>query len=291
MNTIWVAGAKGQLGTEIELLHGQLHNAGFLFTDVDELDLRNEDAVDAFIRKHNPGFIVNCAAYTAVDKAETEIGKAFEINRGIPAILTKYADKAKAVLIHISTDFVFGGTSDRPYTEEDIPDPLSVYAKSKRAGEEEVLKVRRNIIIRTSWLYSAHGTNFVKTMIRLGSEKNEINVVDDQKGSPTWAKDLAAAVLHIITKISAGPDISGGIYHYSNEGSCSWYGFATEIMKLAGLKCRVNPITTGQYPLPAKRPAFSIMDKSKIKHVFGMEIPEWKESLGKFLAGGMPPST
>jgi dTDP-4-dehydrorhamnose reductase len=279
MNTIWVTGSKGQLGTEIALQQAFLPELRFLFTDIDELDLRNREAVDTFIRTHHPRYIINCAGYTAVDKAETEPEPAFEVNRDVPSILAGSAEKQNIMLIHISTDYVFDGRAGKPYTEEDMPNPQSVYAHSKRAGEMEVLKGKDNVIIRTSWLYSAHGSNFVKTMLRLGKEKSEINVVDDQFGSPTWARDLAGAILTIIKKTSNAADSFGGIYHYSNEGFCNRYDFAVEIMKQANLPCKVNPVGTAQYPLPAKRPAYSVMDKSKIKRVFGIEIPHWKESL------------
>jgi dTDP-4-dehydrorhamnose reductase len=278
MTTIWVTGAKGQLGAEIALQQSFLPEFRFIFTDI-ELDLRDKDTVGDFIKNQRPDFIINCAAYTAVDKAEEEEKLAFEINRDVPAILTTFAEKHSAILIHISTDYVFDGTAHKPYTEEDAPNPQSVYAKSKLAGEQEVLKGPGNIIIRTSWLYSAHGTNFIKTMLRLGREKEEIGVVDDQIGSPTWAKDLAATILTIINKISIFHKSFGGIYHYSNEGMCSWYDFAVEIMRLAKLSCEVNPLRTDQYLQPAKRPAYSVMDKSKIISDFSIIIPHWTISL------------
>ena len=182
-------------------------------------------------------------------------------------------------MIHISTDFVFDGTQNRPITEDEKPKPQSVYAESKYAGELEALKGEKNLVIRTSWLYSPYGNNFMKTMLRLGKEKEEIGVVNDQTGTPASAADLVDAILHIIQKISISKKNYGGIYHYSNEGACTWYDFASEIMRLAGLSCRVNPITTAEYPLPAKRPAYSVLDKSKIKSTFGLKIPGWKESL------------
>lgn len=283
MNTIWIAGSKGQLGTELYLQHKTLAGFKFLFTDIEELDLTDKNAVPEFAQKEKPGFIVNCAAYTAVDKAETEPEKAFLLNRDIPANLTEAAQFINATLIHISTDFVFDGTQNRPITEDEQPNPQSVYAESKYAGEQEVLKSDKNLVIRTSWLYSPHGNNFMKTMLRLGKEREEIGVVNDQTGIPTSAADLVSALLHIIQKISGSEKKFGGIYHFSNEGFCTWFEFASEIMKLTGLDCRVKPITTEEYPLPAKRPAYSVMDISKIKSVFGLNIPGWKESLSEVL--------
>ena len=283
MNTIWITGSKGQLGTELYLQHEALTGLKFLFTDIEELDLTNKNAVLKFTQKEKPAFIVNCAAYTAVDKAEEEPEKAFLINRDIPANLTAAALSVNAILSHMSTDFVFDGTQSRPITENELPNPQSKYAESKYAGEKEVLKSDKNLVIRTSWLYSPYGRNFMKTMLRLGKEKEEIGVVNDQTGTPTSATDMAGAILRIIQKISGSEKNYGGIYHYSNEGFCSWFDFATEIMKLAGLNCRVKPISTQEYPLPANRPAYSVLDKSKIKSVFGLNIPDWKESLSLML--------
>ncbi len=283
MNKIWITGSKGQLGTELFLQHTKLANYKFLFTDIEELDLTDRNAVLEFTKKEKPKVIVNCAAYTAVDKAEEEPEKTLLLNRDIPVHLTEAAIAVDATLIHISTDFVFDGSNKQPYKESDKPVPLSVYAESKYAGELEVLKNKDNIIIRTSWLYSPHGNNFMKTMLRLGKEKEEIGVVSDQFGTPTSAVDLADAILRTINKILTSDKNYGGIYHYSNKGMCSWYEFAVEIMKLSDLKCRVKPLTTSEYPLPAKRPSYSVMDKSKIKHEFKLKIPEWKDSLGKVL--------
>ncbi len=283
MKKIWVTGAKGQLGTELYSQHSKLRQCEFLFTDIEEMDLTQKKAVMDFVRNENPDVIINCAAYTAVDKAEEEPEKAFLLNRDIPAYLTEAAASIDALLIHLSTDYVFDGTKDRPYTENDRPNPISAYAESKYAGEREVLKNPKNIILRTSWLYSAQGTNFLKTMLRLGKEKEELTVVNDQFGIPTSATDLAGALLYMVKHILSDKEDYGGIYHYSDEGWCSWYDFAVEIMRLTGLNCHVKPVTTAQYPLPAKRPMYSVMDKSKIKRVFGIEIPEWRESLLKVL--------
>ena len=283
MNTIWVTGSKGQLGTEISLQKDKLQNVRFLFTDIEELDLTDELAVLDFAKKESPDIIINCAGYTAVDKAEEEQDKAFLLNCIVPAYLNKAAELSKGTMIHISTDYIFDGESKHPYYEDDMPNPQSVYGKSKLAGEKEALKNSNNIVIRTSWLYSAHGNNFVKTMLRLGKEREEIGVVNDQIGSPTSATDFADALLQVSKQLLGGKKNAGGIYHYSNEGECSWYEFAIAIMKFAKLNCRIKPLTTEQYPLPAKRPGNSVFNKSKIKSVFGLEIPKWEDSLERLI--------
>jgi dTDP-4-dehydrorhamnose reductase len=282
-NTIWITGSKGQLGTELQLQQEKLTNTRFLFTDIEELDLTNRQAVIEFALNEKPAIIINCAAYTAVDKAEEEQEKAFLLNRDVPAFLTEAAEKVKAILIHISTDYVLDGTANTPYKETDDTNPQSLYGKSKLAGEEAVLKNPENLVLRTSWLYSAHGHNFLKTMLRLGKEREEIGVVSDQLGSPTSATDMADALLEISKQIMDGKKDAGGVYHYSNEGKCSWYDFAKAIMKTAKLDCRVNPITTEQYPTPAKRPQYSVLDKGKLKDTFGINIPDWQESAEKVI--------
>jgi len=283
MNTIWVTGSKGQLGTEIFLQKEKLQDCRFLFTDIEELDLTSEKAVLDYAQKEKPVIIINCAGYTAVDKAEEEQEQTFLLNCFVPAYLSKAAKFSKGTLIHISTDYVFDGKGNRPYREDDDPNPQSVYGKSKLAGEKEVLKIDHNLVIRTSWLYSMHGNNFVKTMLRLGKEKDEISVVSDQVGSPTSAVDLARTILHICSKLIAAKENYGGIYHYSNEGSCSWYEFASAIMKTAGLNCTVHPTTSDTHPRPAKRPSYSIMNKEKIKTTFNISINHWTDSLRKFI--------
>jgi dTDP-4-dehydrorhamnose reductase len=283
MKTIWVTGSKGQLGTELSLQYKKLAGYNFVFTDIDELDLTHEKAVVNFFETNKPDLIVNCAAYTAVDKAEEESDKAFLINRDVPKLLSEICKKFNSTLIHISTDYVFDGESCRPYNESDPTNPQSVYGQTKLEGEEFVLLGEKNLVIRTSWLYSAHGSNFMKTMIRLGKEKKEIGVVFDQVGTPTSAAELADAILSIIDDMISSSINKPGIYHYSNEGVCSWYDFAIEIMKVAGLSCKVKPITSDQYPAAAKRPAFSVFNKKKIKESFNFEIPYWKESLEKVL--------
>ncbi len=281
MANILVTGANGQLGSEIRKIGFSLLDEVF-YTDVAELDITNYTAVEKFIQLHEIDTIVNCAAYAAVDKAEQEPEKAMQINASAVANLAKVAAKEDCLLIHISTDYVFDGTADKPYTEKDKPCPASVYGKTKFAGEQEVLKSGcLYIIIRTAWLYSTFGNNFVKTILRLADEKPEINVVNDQIGSPTYAEDLArviAAIMENDDRIEYK-----GIYHFSNEGICSWYDFASEIVRLSGKTCRVNPVTTAEYSSRTPRPAWSVLDKTKIKHTFGVDVPDWKSSLERML--------
>ena len=265
---ILITGSHGQLGTELSKL---LPNA--ILTDVAELDITDLNAVQKFVKEKDIGTIVNCAAYTAVDKAEDDVAMAEKINVLGPENLAKTGCK----IVHISTDYVFDGTGHKPYTPEDETNPVSVYGKTKRAGELAVLKnAKEAVIIRTAWLYSPYGNNFVKTMRRLGTEKESINVVADQVGTPTYAADLASAIVKVLPQIS---EKTKGIYHFTNEGVCSWYDFAQEIMDESGLKCRVNPIPTSAYPTRAVRPAYSVLDKSKIKNTFGLQIAHWKHAL------------
>lgn len=278
MKTIWVAGSKGQLGTEIRIQNEKSEKFNFIFTDIDELDLTNSDSVKNFAVVNKPDIIINCAAYTNVDKAETDKDSAFRINSDVPSLLSEISVEQNCTLIHISTDYVFDGKSCRPYEEYDPTSPKSVYGMSKLIGENTALRNNRNLVIRTSWLYSAHGNNFLKTMLRLGKEKESLGVVYDQVGSPTSAADLAAAAMHICDLILSSENNYGGIYHFSNEGVCSFYDFAVMIMEQANLKCKINPITTDQYPLPAKRPAYSVLNKKKIKDTFGIQIPYWRDS-------------
>lgn len=269
---ILVTGANGQLGTELQKL---IPDA--MFTDVNALDITDFVAVQNFVQKHHIDTIINCAAYTAVDKAEDDIALAQKINAIGPENLAKSGCK----IIHISTDYVFDGINHKPYLPEDETKPISIYGKTKQAGEEAVLNnAHIAVIIRTAWLYSSHGNNFVKTMRRLGAEKESLNVVADQVGSPTYAGDLAKAIVDILPQVSAN---NKGIYHYTNEGVCSWYDFATEIMDLSKLACKVNPIPSSAYPTKATRPFYSVLSKEKIKNVFNIEIPHWKESLIKCL--------
>ncbi len=271
-NKILVTGANGQLGTELQKL---LSDA--IFTDVDVLDITDLEMVKKFVKDNNIGTIVNCAAYTAVDKAEDDEERAQKINEVGPYNLAMSGAK----IIHVSTDYVFDGKGYKPYLEDDETNPVSVYGKTKRAGELAVINnAKIGVVIRTAWLYSAHGGNFVKTMRKLGSERESLNVVADQIGTPTFAGDLAEAIVKIIPQLS---EENRGIYHFTNEGVCSWYDFAVEIMDKSMLKCKVNPIPSSQYPTRAVRPFYSVLSKLKIKEVFGVEIKHWKDGLVRCL--------
>jgi len=279
-STILITGANGQLGSELREITNKFDMFKVLFTDVAELDITDTTETTRFIKSTRPDWIINCAGYTAVDRAESEPRAAEMLNgfalRGIVDGLAPAGGR----LIHISTDFVFNGRSVKPYSEDDMPDPLSVYGMSKLSGEKIALTHAGTIVIRTSWLYSVYGNNFVKTILRLAKEKESINVVNDQVGSPTYASDLAGTIMKIISTIEERPGLfRGGIYNYSNEGSCSWYEFAMEIRKMAGLDLKIIPVTTDGYPLPAKRPAMSVLDISKIKKSYGIHIPLWQKSL------------
>jgi len=275
---ILVTGANGQLGNELKVLAPSFPACYFIFTDIAELDITNEEETDLLISKEQPVVIVNCAAYTAVDKAEQEPDLAFLINDKAVGNLARAASKNNALLIHISTDYVFDGKGYKPYAEDDPVNPVSLYARSKQAGEQQVQSfAKKALILRTSWLYSEFGSNFVKTMIRYGKERGKLNVVYDQTGTPTYARDLAKTIMEIITK---GPECTGvEIFHYSNEGVSSWYDFAKTIMELSGIPCIIDPIETKDYPLPATRPFYSVFNKSKIKQRLQLEIPYWKDSL------------
>ena len=273
---ILITGCNGQLGNEMQLLQKNYPQHTFFNTDVAELDITNQLAVDDYVQRHAIDCIVNCAAYTAVDKAESNKELCTTLNTVAPAYLAASVAKRGGSIIQISTDYVFDGTHHTPYVETDTPAPDSVYGSTKLAGELGVSKFCKNyVIIRTAWLYSTFGNNFVKTMIRLGKEKEELGVIFDQIGTPTYAADLAAAIMTIIEK-----GIVSGVYHYSNEGVTSWYDFTKAIHRLAGIdSCKVKPLHTSEYPTPANRPAYSVLDKTKIKQTFGLEIPHWEESL------------
>jgi dTDP-4-dehydrorhamnose reductase len=278
-----VTGAGGQLGKELQVLAGDFAGYRFLFADKAALNIGDAAATAEYFAAHAINFCINCAAYTAVDKAETEQAGAYLINADAVANLAQQCGKYNAQLIHISTDYVFDGTANQPYKETDKTNPVSIYGKSKLLGEELARQhCPSSIIIRTAWLYSAFNANFVKTMLRLMKEKESINVVNDQYGCPTYAADLAAVVLQIIA--SGKSNQHPGIYHYSNTGITNWYEFAVAIKKITGSKCMVNPITTAQYPTPAKRPAYSVLDTTKITETFGLNIPHWENSLQKCLA-------
>ena len=281
---ILVTGANGQLGNEIRLRQSLLSGCKFYFTDIAELDLCDSVAVKEFILHHNIQYVINCAAYTAVDKAEDEEALCWKVNSEAMENIAKAAS-GRAKVIHVSTDYVFDGKENRPYRETDPTCPQSVYGKSKLSGEQKLVEFcPDSIIIRTAWLYSNFGNNFVKTMIRLGKEKEALNVVSDQIGTPTFAGDLADAILQIIGWTEQNQSFPAGIYHYSNEGQCSWYDFTLKIHEIAGITtCKVSPISTDQYPTKATRPAYSLLDKTKIKETFGITIPAWEESLRECL--------
>jgi dTDP-4-dehydrorhamnose reductase len=265
---IYITGASGQVGGEIQRL---FPDATYLTRR--DVDLSSRESMEAYFKKNKPQIIVNCSAYTQVDLAEKERDQAMAVNAVAPGILAGLCEK----FIHFSTDYVFNGQSFRPYVETDSTGPTGVYGVTKLAGEKAVLAANPNaVVIRTSWVYSDLGKNFVKTMLKFGAERPELKVVADQIGSPTYAKDLASLVVEYGLK---NWNFKGGLYHYSNEGIASWYDFAYEIMKLRGLSCKVLPIRTEDYPTPAKRPHYSVLDKSKIKNELGITIPHWKESL------------
>lgn len=281
MANILITGANGQLGSEIRKISGQYPELTFSFTDVAELDITNTEKVADFLSEFKPEFLVNCAAYTAVDKAETDESTATLLNATAVEILAEQSAKTGCKMIHISTDYVFNGNGPRPYKEDNLVDPQSAYGRTKLDGE--ILCQQNNpesLIIRTSWLYSAFGNNFVKTMLRLGNERTELGIVADQIGSPTNAADLASAILTIISSVvNQTKSFVTGIYHYSNEGVASWYDFTKAIFEIAEINCFVKPISSEDYPSPVQRPAYSVMDKSKIKTTFGLQIPHWRDSL------------
>jgi dTDP-4-dehydrorhamnose reductase len=279
---VLITGAKGQLGNEIGVL-SEKYKWDFRFTDIDELDLTNAGKVTMYIADYRPDYVINCAAYTAVDNAETNNSGAEILNARVPENLSILSIKTGYKLIHISTDYVFSGKGYVPWKENDITQPESVYGSTKLLGELLVLKNCKPVIIRTSWLYSTFGNNFVKSMMRLGKEKESLGVVFDQVGTPTYAADLAQTVLDVISYSEKNKSWKSGIYHYSNEGVTSWYDFASEIMDLAGLHCKVMPIETADYPLPAPRPMYSVLNKQKIKAAFDVDIPYWKDSLKKMI--------
>ncbi|MDE6494353.1 MAG: dTDP-4-dehydrorhamnose reductase [Bacteroidales bacterium] len=286
MLTVLVTGCNGQLGMELRRLSNDSRCAfcRFLFVDVDVLDICNRPEVHNYMKMNKVDVVVNAAAYTAVDKAETEPGLAFAVNRDGVAVLADCCVENHAFLIHVSTDYVFDGTADMPYKEHDQVNPIGVYGKSKRAGEEEMMaKGVYGMIIRTAWLYSGYGNNFVKTMLRLGSEREQVMVVADQHGTPTWAADLAGAIIEIIVQTDFSKRQGVEVYHYTDEGECTWFEFASSIMRLAGKSCRVLPISTSEYPSSCQRPAYSVLDKTKIKNTFRIDIPQWEDSLRKML--------
>lgn len=278
---ILVTGSNGQLGREIREIARFKTEYDFVFTDINELDIANVEALTDIFEQFVPNFVINCAAYTAVDTAETDIDNAFRINSAAVSNLSIICQKHEIPIIHISTDYVFDGQNHKPYTEKDETNPKNVYGKSKLEGEETLKDYNKSIIIRTSWLYSAYGNNFVKTIMKLLKEKPLISVVFDQIGSPTYAQDLAIAIFEIIDRYYLTKDFYGGIYHFANEGVCSWYDFAFEIAKQINSKCEILPVTSDQFPRPAKRPFYSVLDKTKIKEKYSIKISHWTESLKK----------
>ena len=274
--TILVTGVNGQLGCALRLASAESHHR-YIFTDIEELDITSATAIEEFFRREKVDIVVNCAAYTAVDLAEENEAKADEINHKAVALLADACRRHNATLIHISTDYIFSGKADTPYREESAPAPLNAYGRTKLAGERAIAESGcRSIVIRTSWLYSEYGKNFVKKMLSLMASRSEVRVVADQMGTPTYAGDLARAITYII---DSGQSERLGVYHYSNMGECSWYEFAVEIARLRGIDCTVTPCTTADYPTTATRPQYSVLDKRKSIATFGLTIPEWRESL------------
>lgn len=276
MKRILITGANGQLGNEMRVLSEEYPEHAYFFTDVAELDICNEQAVMDFVKANGIHTIVNCAAYTAVDNAEDHVEFCTRLNADAVGYLAKSAEANGAEFIQISTDYVFDGTAHVPYQETDPTCPESVYGSTKLEGERNALAYcSRAMVIRTAWLYSTFGNNFVKTMIRLGKERDSLGVIFDQIGAPTYARDLARAIFEAIRQ-----GVVPGVYHFSNEGVCSWYDFTKAIHRLAGITtCQVKPLHTSEYPAKAKRPHYSVLDKSKIKATYGMEVPYWMESL------------
>ena len=281
MNNILVTGGNGQLGSELKEIAQNFPGHSFFFTDVKDLDITNHGAVAGFIQSNKINVIINCAAYTAVDKAESEPELSDAINHLAVANFAQIAKDKNIKLIHISTDYVFDGTNHKPYVETDTPNPQSVYGQTKLNGELALQQINpaNSIIIRTSWVYSKFGNNFVKTMLRLAETRDEISVVADQKGTPTNAADLAEAILNILPQIC---NETVELFHYSNEGVCSWYDFAKAIFEIKVLAIKVKPIESKQYPTPAARPFYTVLNKSKIKRDSQIQIPDWRGSLRKY---------
>ena len=273
---ILVTGSNGQLGSEMVALQPQETHHQWFNLDINELDITDKNAVEQFVVNNKIDGIINCAAYTNVDKAEEDVALCYKVNRDAPQYLAQAIEKVGGFIIHISTDYVFDGTNNIPYTEQDKPNPVTIYGKSKIEGEQYVCEsCKQHIIIRTAWVYSSYGKNFVKIMIKLGEEKPSLGVIFDQIGSPTYARDLAKAIITIVNQ-----GIIPGIYNFSNEGVISWYDFTKHIHQLANItSCKVAPIHTADYPTLAQRPHFSVLDKTKIKNTYNIEIPYWRDSL------------
>ncbi|HNW57739.1 MAG TPA: dTDP-4-dehydrorhamnose reductase [Bacteroidales bacterium] len=280
MARVLITGAKGQLGNELKVASKKYCGYDFIFTDIDTLDLTNPEETEEFIKKSEPDWIINCAAYNLVDKAESESEKALLINGTSVKNITDVIKGTECKFIHISSDYVYDGKSNVPYNEYSPANPLSAYGRSKLAGEKYAVAHQGSMIIRTAWLYSSFGNNFVKTIIKNAKEKEFLKVVFDQTGTPTYAADLAEAIMNIVSGVIRNQfALNAGIYNYSNEGVCTWFDFATEIVKEAGLKCPVYPILSTGFNSVAQRPAYSVMDKSKIKENYSLAIPHWRDSL------------
>ena len=278
---ILVTGCNGQLGNEIQLLEKSYENHKFFNTDVNELDITDAQAIERFVDEHSIDGIINCAAYTAVDRAEENEALCGKLNADAPGWLAAAMGRRGGWMVQVSTDYVFDGTKHTPYVETDGTCPDSVYGRTKLAGEKLVVEnCSRSMIVRTAWLYSTFGNNFVKTMMRLGKEKPELGVIFDQIGTPTYARDLAVAIMTAVDK-----GIVPGVYHFSNEGVTSWYDFTKAIHRIAGITgCHVRPLHTSEYPTPANRPHYSVLDKTKIKQTYNIEIPHWEESLAECIS-------
>ena len=278
MTTILITGSKGQLGNEMQQAAVRFPAFNYIYTDVAELDICDKSALDAFVKANNVNVIVNCAAYTAVDKAEDDVELCYKINRDAVRNIAEVANDNKVKVVHVSTDYVFDGTNYLPYTEDMPVCPATVYGKSKLEGEQALLEnCKESVILRTAWLYSSFGNNFVKTMMKLGTERDSLGVIFDQVGTPTYAADLADAILQLLRNETFVP----GIYHFSDEGVCSWYDFTKTIHRMANITCDVKPIETKDYPARTPRPHFSVLNKGKIKSTYGISIPHWEVSLEK----------
>ncbi len=278
MTTILITGSNGQLGNEMQQAAVRFPAFNYIYTDVAELDICDKSALDAFVKANNVNVIVNCAAYTAVDKAEDDVELCYKINRDAVRNIAEVASDNKVKVVHVSTDYVFDGTNYLPYTEDMPVCPATVYGKSKLEGEQALLEnCKESVILRTAWLYSSFGNNFVKTMMKLGTERDSLGVIFDQVGTPTYAADLADAILQLLSNETFVP----GIYHFSDEGVCSWYDFTKTIHRMANITCDVKPIEAKDYPARTPRPHFSVLNKGKIKSTYGISIPHWEVSLEK----------
>lgn len=284
MTSVLITGCKGQLGSEIQRISDNFPEISFYFTDLEELDITRPDDIRSYLDKNPVKFLVNCAGYTAVDKAEDDKDMAYLLNANATASLAGISAELGIQMIHLSTDYIFNGEKNHPYTEDDPADPQTVYGKSKLLGEQALKKAGSGIIVRTSWLYSSFGNNFVKTILRLSGEREQLNVVFDQTGCPTYALDLASALLDMIRKeIELNHAPRHDIYHYSNQGICSWYEFAASIVDYAGKQCKILPVESKDYVTRARRPRYSVMSKEKITGKYNLHIPHWKESLSAFI--------